>query len=245
MMKNCSLLNPTAPSILHIATSHAWGGLEFYVVTLIKSLLNSGAKTALYCLEGSKIDSEAKKLGIPIFYGYKQARISIKDILKVRKILQIESFDVIHTHTRQDVWLGSLVKMSLKNKKHIFSLYMSAPSKKDIFHRFIYSRIDAITSSSEILNERIKKNYPIHPLNVHLLRYGREQDNFEKNQEESFTLKRLWHTSPEQLVFATICRLDSGKGVREIADSILYLPPQIKNKIKIWIIGEPTWTGCL
>jgi D-inositol-3-phosphate glycosyltransferase len=37
-----------------------------------------------------------------------------------------------------------------------------------------------------------------------------------------------------------MCRIDPGKGVREIAESILHLKPEIKNRVKIWIMGEPT-----
>lgn len=224
---------------LHLLTSHAWGGLELYVVQLAKKILEAGMETAIYCIQNSKVDSEAQKLNIPVLHAYKQARISPKDILKVRKILKQEKFDVIHTHTRQDVWLGSLVKRSFKIRL-IHSLYMSAPAKKDFLHRFIYSQIDAITSSSEILNERIKQNYPIAPEKVHLLRYGRDQNDYEKNKEEALFLRKLWNTKENEIVFATMCRLDSGKGVREIGESLLYLSEQIKKQIKIWIIGEPT-----
>ena len=70
--------------VLHILTSHAWGGLELYVVSLVKKLLDAGTKSAIYCIQNSKVDREAQKLGIPVYYAYKQARVSFKDILKVR-----------------------------------------------------------------------------------------------------------------------------------------------------------------
>ncbi|MES2614028.1 MAG: glycosyltransferase, partial [Bdellovibrionota bacterium] len=85
---------------LHIITSHAWGGLELYVVSLAKKLLESGEKTAIYCLKNSKVDKESQKLGIPVYYGFKQSRMSVRDIFKVRKIIKSEKFNVLHTHTR-------------------------------------------------------------------------------------------------------------------------------------------------
>lgn len=225
--------------ILHINTSHAWGGLELYTLALIKKSLEDGLTCSLYCLKNSKIELEAKKLGIPLLYGFKQARISIKDILNVRKLVKKEKFSILHTHTRQDVWLASLVKR-FEKINFVHSLYMSAPSKKDFLHKFIYSQIDIITSSSEILNKKIKKNYPIPESKVHLLRYGRDENNFEKNIEESLFVRKLWNTNEKELVFGTMCRLDSAKGVKEIAESLLNLTDEVKNKIKIWIIGEPT-----
>jgi D-inositol-3-phosphate glycosyltransferase len=157
-------------SILHVNTSHAYGGLELYTILLIKKIVESGMNTAIYCIPGSRIDAEAQKLGIRVYYGKKQARFSLPDIMCLRKIIKKDGYQIIHSHTRQDVWLSSLSLLFLKNKKQIFSLYMSAPSKNDLLHRFIYSKVTAIISSSEILNEQIRKNYPVHSGQVHLLR---------------------------------------------------------------------------
>lgn len=227
-------------SILHVNTSHAYGGLELYTILLIKKIAESGIKTAIYCIKGSKIDEEAQKLGIKIYYGFKQARISLSDIRHLRHIIQSDDFQIIHSHTRQDVWLCSVSLLFLKNKKQIFSLYMSAPSKKDFIHKFIYSKVTAITSSSEILNERIRKNYPVQAEQVKLLRYGRDLSLYVKNNNERETIRNSLNVKEDEYLIATMCRIDPGKGVKEIAESILYLKPEIKNKIKIWIMGEPT-----
>jgi glycosyltransferase involved in cell wall biosynthesis len=227
-------------SVLHVITSHAWGGLELYTVALVQKLHDSGVKTAIYCLPNTKVEKEAQKLGIPVFHGIKQARISVKDILRLRSLIAKEKFDILHVHTRQDVWLASLVSLLYSKIKVIFSLYMSAPSKKDLIHRFIYKRISVITSSSEILNERIKRNFPIDANHVELLRYGRDIFSCDKNIEECEKLRSIWNTDKKQIVITTMCRLDPQKGVREIAESLLLLKPDVKAKVKIWIMGEPT-----
>jgi D-inositol-3-phosphate glycosyltransferase len=227
-------------SILHVNTSHAYGGLELYTILLIQKIAEHGIKTAIYCIPGSRIDTEAQKLGISVFHGFKQARISLPDIKNLRSIIKKEGFQIIHSHTRQDVWLCSLALLFLTNKKQIFSLYMSAPAKKDIIHRFIYSKVSAIISSSEILNLRIQKNFPVLPGQVHLLRYGRDLSLYQKNKEERSQIRKNLNVSENELVIATMCRIDPGKGVREIAESLLYLKPEFKSKIKIWIMGEPT-----
>lgn len=232
------MLHP--PHIIHVNTSQAFGGLELYTILLIQKLIESGVKTALYCIPGSKIALEAQKLGIKIYPAYKQARISIKDIKNLRKIIKTENFQIVHSHTRQDVWLCSLTLLCQKEKKHIFSLYMSAPPKKDLIHKFIYSRINAITSSSEILNNRIKLNYPIAKENVHLLRYGRELSIYQKNQAERENIRNKLNISNQDIVITTMCRIDPGKGVKEFAESFLLLPEQIQNKVQFIIMGEPT-----
>lgn len=228
-------------SVIHVITSKAWGGLELYTVSLAKKLIDSGVKTAIYCLANTKVEREAKKLGIPVFYGIKQARISVKDILQLRHVLRQEHFDVVHAHTRQDVWLVSLATRFFGKKiPLIFSLYMSAPPKKDPLHRLIYSKVDVVTSSSETLNQQIKKNFPIKSSRVKLLRYGRDLFLLDRNTEERNRLRFLWKTNPKDLVVLTMCRLDPQKGVRELAESLLYLNQNIRAQVKIWIMGEPT-----
>ncbi len=232
------MLHP--PHIIHVNTSQAFGGLELYTILLIQKLIESGVKTALYCIPGSKIALEAQKLGIKVFPAYKQARISLKDIRNLRKIIKAENFQIVHSHTHQDVWLCSLTLLGLKEKKHIFSLYMSAPPKKDPIHKFIYSRINAITSSSEILNNRIKLNYPIAKENVHLLRYGRDLSIYQKNAAERTEIRLKLNISQQDIVITTMCRIDPGKGVKEFAESFLLLPEDIQNKVQFIIMGEPT-----
>ncbi|MGY3805097.1 glycosyltransferase family 4 protein [Pigmentibacter ruber] len=229
-----------APQIIHVNTSQAFGGLELYTVLLIQKLIEQGIKTSLYCLPGSKIEIEAQKLGIKTISGFKQARISLKDIRKLRKIALEEDYQIIHSHTRQDVWLSSLALLGLSNKKHVFSLYMSAPSKKDIIHKFIYSRIHAITSSSMILNERIKLNYPISKEQVYLLRYGRDLSIYQKNQSEREHIRNKFNIQSDEKVIITMCRIDPGKGVKEFAEAFLLMPVETRKKVHFIIMGEPT-----
>lgn len=228
-------------SVIHVITSQSWGGLELYVVTLAQKIQKSGLKTAIYCLPNTKVAMEAKKRGIPLFHGIKQARISVKDILSLKEIVQKESFDVLHAHTRQDVWLCSLVSfLRFKSLPVVFSLYMSAPKKKDLLHRMVYSRVGVITSSSTLLNQQIKKNFPVRDNQVRLLRYGMDCFQNDKNNNEVGQLRGLWNTKPDQIVVLTMCRLDPQKGVKELAESLLLLSPAVRPRVKLWIMGEPT-----
>lgn len=228
------------PSILHIITSKAWGGLELYVVSLVKKLLDEGFHTALYCLPNTKVELEARKLNIPIFHAKKQAHFSPIDLLRIKSILKQHNFNIIHTHTRQDVWLGSLSVLLSSKKKHIFSLYMSAPSKKDLIHRFIYSKVDAITSSSKILNTRILNSYPVPPQKVHFLPYGRDFSLYNRDEAQTKRIRAQYQTKDTDIVVASISRIDPAKGVWEFAQSLLLLEPKVRARVKYWIIGEPT-----
>jgi D-inositol-3-phosphate glycosyltransferase len=238
-MKERIRLNKKNISILHILTSHAWGGLELYVVSLVKKSIEEGLSASVYCIQNSKVHKECEKLGIHVFFAHKQSRFSLKDISRLKKILNEGNFSVLHTHTSVDVWLGSFVKR-ICPIRFIHSVYMSAPKKKGFVYGFIYSQVDSVTSSSELLNQQLLSNYPIAKEKVHLLRYGRELNCFPKNTAEALFVRSLWNTKSTEIVFATFCRIDAAKGVREFAQSLEYLEEKVKAKIKLWIMGEPT-----
>jgi D-inositol-3-phosphate glycosyltransferase len=230
----------SSPAVLHVLTSQSYGGLEIYTLSLIKKLLDDHVKTALYCLPGSKIALQAQQLNIPLYYGYNQARFSVKDFFYLLKIMRLDKFQILHSHARQDVWICSFVMWFLKNKKHVFSLYMTASHKKNFFYKFIYFRLSAIISSSKTLNKLIQENYPIPSEKIKLLRYGRDLSLYKKDPFQAEKIRAMYGVKKMDIVVGTMCRIDPAKGVKEIAESLLFLSEQVKQKIKIWIIGEPT-----
>ncbi|RDB36007.1 MAG: glycosyltransferase family 1 protein [Spirobacillus cienkowskii] len=227
-------------SILHVNRSNAYGGLEIYTLLLIKKILEKKGKTALYCMPGSKLEAEAKKLGIPIYHAIKKAKISPLDIIRIRKIINKNNFKIIHTHTSHDVWLCSLTLYFCKDTTQIFSLYMNSINKNNIFHRFIYKNVKSIVTSSNILNQQVKLHYPVFPNQVQLLRYGRDLEKYQKNNAIRKKIREFYNVHDDEIVVATICRIDPQKGVKEFAESLLHFDAETKKKIKLWIVGEPT-----
>lgn len=209
--------------ILHILRSEAWGGLELYTLEFIQNnnSNNTNNKTFLLCKKNSRLEKEAKERGIPVLTKWYEL---------------FKKWDVYHVHQRQDLLLTRLALLGRPKPCFYYSLMMNAPLKKKWHHNFIYSRVNGLMTSSVKVMEDVKNNFPIQSSKVYHLPYGRvfpelkseTPNEFYKNKKEG------------RVVFGTLCRLDRGKGLVELVSSLDYLSEQVRDKIQIWIMGEPT-----
>lgn len=226
--------------ILHIISSKAFGGLELYVSQLIKQLEKFGLKNYLMCRKHSRIEKELEGSGVIINYCRSDFYFNLFDIHSIQKLIRKEKIDILHTHTHYDVWKASLARILLKGIPHINSLYMLPTEKKDPLHRFIYSKVDAIVSSSLVSNLLIEKNYPIDKNKIHLIRYGRDVEKYTKNLNKRAEIRNKWNCKEDEVVVMSMSRIDEQKGLREFALSFNFFPNHIKEKVRFWIVGEPT-----
>ncbi len=227
-------------SVLHILTSEAIGGLESYALQLISKLEKEGVRTGVYCLRDSIVGQKIVASGLKVYSAHKRSKFSIKDIQQVLAIAKKEKYSIIHAHTNKDMWLGSWVALFNPKIKLIYNLYMSVAAKKDFIHRFIFSRISALVTTSQLINQKVEKHYPIKASIIKLIRYGRDIENYVFDEKKREAIRRQWKASEQTLVVATICRIDKTKGVRELATSFLHLSKENQNKVQLWIIGDKT-----
>lgn len=226
--------------ILHIISSKAFGGLELYVSQLIKQLQNAGLENYVLCQKHSKIEKQLEDTRININHCKSDFYFNLFDIYAIQKLIRQEKIDILHSHTRYDVWKASLAKILTKEIPHIHSVYMLPTEKKDPFHRFIYSKVDAIVSSSVVSNLLIEKNFPIEKSKIQLIRYGRDVEKYVKNLQKRAYIRNKWNCKENEVVVMSMSRIDEQKGLREFALSYNFLSPHIKEKVRYWIVGEPT-----
>ena len=210
--------------ILHVLRSNAWGGLELYSLDFIQQLKNTlGIEGQLLAVPHSKVWLEAEK-----------RNIAVRSSWPSRK-----SIDAIHVHRRQDL-PAARFRLINSSKKFFYSLYMSAPAKKDLYHRWIYSRLDGLASSSEWVCENVRKNFPVRGERVHCIRYGRLNQIPVWSPDEILNFRQQNGAQPGDLVICSMSRIDPEKGVGTLAQAFLKLSPSAQKRIRLWIIGDPT-----
>ena len=227
------------PGTLHLITTEAWGGLEMYVFELVNKLVKDGLRCSVYCLPNTVIEQKFQSAGIPTISAYKHSKYNLKDILKVRKIMRDNDYQIIHAHTNVDAWRGSLALNFDTKRKLIFNLYMGVVNKKDLVHRFIFRKIDALVSTSEIINNEVKEKYPINKNKIRLIRYGREVENYFTNTYERDVIREKYNTEEKDIVVGTMCRIDIQKGVKELVCAFLNISEEERKCLKIWDNRRP------
>lgn len=229
--------------VLHCIHSLSWGGLEIYTVELIQKLAETGITQKVLCSVHSRVAEELKKTGIEILPFPEKKLSKGREALLIRKLIHQHKITHLHSHTRLDMWACALALLGKSYPKHIYNLYMNATPKQDFVHRWLFSKVDALCSSSETILNDVKKNFPIAPEKLQLIRYGRKTELFKPYPKERTGLRELYHVGPEQIVIGTLCRIDPGKGVRELAQGLEKLSDTELKKIQLWVIGDPTIVG--
>lgn len=223
--------------ILHVITSTAWGGLELYVASLISEQAKAGHHVSAYVMAGSRMESELLKADVSLHYARRSAHVSVVDIRRIRQIVREEQISVIHSHTSLDIWPASLAVLGT-NVAHVSSVYVVAMPKRDPHHWFIYRRIDGIVSSSEYTNRRLGRQFPVAKKKFHLVRYGLTLDRFVRSETAREERRSELNIKPDEIAIGVIGRLDPQKGIREFAESMMYLRPDVRSRVKYVIVGR-------
>lgn len=213
-----------------------------YTVDLITEMQALGYPQVVLCLENSKVHKELLARNIEVrtlptrrISKWKHSRI-IKEIYKSHQITDVFS------HSRLDLWANAFALMRNSSIRHIYNLYMNAVPKKDFVHKWLFSKVTALCSSSEEILNEARINFPIAPEKLHLVRYGRKTEIFQKDPERRKEIRNHYDAGGK-IVLGTLCRIDSGKGIRELVSALDFLPDVVLEKIQLWIVGDPTIIG--
>ncbi|MFM6928187.1 MAG: glycosyltransferase family 4 protein [Bdellovibrio sp.] len=229
--------------VLHVLHSHSWGGLELYTVELIKKLASTGHTQYVLCFANSRVAKELSTENIVVIPTSKAKISKFAEARFIRKAIAKHSITHLHSHSRVDMWACAMARWFNPDIKHIYNLYMNAVPKKDFVHRELFKRVDALCSSSETILNDVRVNFPITPEKLRLIRYGRETELFKHDPQVRASVREALHVQAPELVVGTLCRIDAGKGVRELVDSLEFLTDEELQKIQLWVIGAPTATG--
>jgi glycosyltransferase involved in cell wall biosynthesis len=228
---------------LHLCTSEAWGGLELYACTLMAALKSAGGRVLAVTAPGSKVDAYLSAEGIPVYHLPGRIAPSPRAVSLLGRLVKREHVDVIHVHFHRDVWNASLALRRDPLKKLFLSIYMGVSSKKDILHRYIYRRVDAVFTSSRELNRRLVDLYPIPPERIHYLPYGRAIERYRRDESKRALIRRKYGVREGELLVGTMVHIDPGKGAMDFARSFSYITGDLQPSIKYLIVGEPTRKG--
>ena len=228
---------------IHFCTSKAWGGLELYACTLMLELKNAGCTVFGVCTRNSKIDQFLSEHNIRAIYLPSQSVVSPKSISVLRSTIRDNNVEVLHVHFHKDIWNASLAVRDDEQKKLFLSIYMGVTKKNDFLHRYIYKRVDAIFTSSLVLNELLPELYPVSPDKIHFLPYGRYIDHYEHDEIKRTEVRAKYGIMRDEILVGTMVRIDPGKGAMDFARSFSYIDPKLRSNIKFLIVGEPTRKG--
>lgn len=225
-------------NLFEVCTSQSWGGMEMRTLKISESFKELGHSVTLLCYPHSTLNKEAHKAGIKTVTLPFQNGVHLSLIFKLRQILKQNQFDLIHTQFSRDLRFVVPASEKLKNKPPIVLTKRlgSYINKKDLLHRYLYSRVDLITAISKVIKQNVIDTCPVDPNKVEIFYNGIDVEKFQTALIHSGEKRREFGINDE-VVVGIFGRFSPGKGHEEYlqaAEIIL----QKRSNVKFLIVGS-------
>jgi glycosyltransferase involved in cell wall biosynthesis len=228
----------TQLKILKICGSKSWGGLEKFFLESSEKLQNTGHNVTIACPVNSNIFVNAanKNLNITSF----NFSNKITAIRKLTSLLKTSDFDIIHSHYSNDLWsVIPAIKQSKSKAKLVLTKAMeSGVSKKDLLHRQLYKRVDAIIAISKYIAANVEKTTPVPKTKITIINDAVDTNIFNPSL---FNRKKLREERgiKDETVLTFLGRITLGKGLEDLINAVEIIRTQSpEQKIIILVAGS-------
>jgi len=159
-----------------LCMSPAKGGLEMLAADTVKNIEHFSFAIVL---ENSWIAEELQKNKIALSYQKKPSKLPFLLASKIAKWIVENEIDLIHIHWTKDLLLAVLIKKILATQRYALKLVVSrhmslSRPKKDVYHRWLYTSVDAYVSVCDFVHSQAKQRLPIDAERLHQVYPGVE-----------------------------------------------------------------------
>ncbi len=219
--------------VLALCLSPDQGGLELYVLKLLKYYHKNNQNIPVACSKNSYIAQNTKSDKIECFSS--GILKNIMNFFLIRKYMIKKNLDIIHVSWSKDILLSIMLKLFTPGSiKVIFYRQMKiSRHKKDIFHKFIYRHIDIIMVITDKLKCEAIKHLPIDSHKIHKLTYGIDKPPNDKSIDKSIFFKK-YDMDSNIFSIGIFSRIEEQKGHHLVLNSI----KKSKHEIQLFIIGH-------
>ncbi len=227
--------------ILFTCISDGWGGLEMFSLTILLQLKKLNHDVSLLALKSSNLHKEAEKENIKIFLVGNENYFNLITFFYIKKIIQQERFDLIHSHSSKDLWFIIPVLKFINSKIpiHFTKHVASGISKKDFLHNWLYSRIDKVYAISRMIEQNLLVTTSLKKEKIVLLHNGIDTEKFKPDLYERKNFREEFKIDDNEILIGMIGRISQGKGHEEFLLSANKLLKKYDN-LKFVIVGHPS-----
>jgi glycosyltransferase involved in cell wall biosynthesis len=225
--------------IAFYCSSTSWGGLEINTIRYARWMSEAGFHTTVYCVPDSPIHAEVIRTG----QAHREIRRNKKyvDLINARRVKRMVEEDRIEL-----IWFRDTRDMDLLGWVKRFSssppclLYQQAMqfgvSKKDPFHTFRFSAIDAWVSTLEFLARQVSTHTRFPSSRIHVIPLGTEIRVDRSGREQ---VRQSLGIKSNQVLAGVIGRIDPLKDQLCAIHALHLLHPQFPDA-HLLIAGEST-----
>lgn len=213
-----------------------------HVSHLSQHLANRGYKILPLCKPGSPLYQDFQRRGFQphdlSLGGYFHPRA----LLKLSQLLLTEQPEVIHAHYSRDLWtvVPALMHPGLPRIPLVLTKHVGTQKpKRDLFHRYLYRRVDFLIAISEVIRRNLLATHPVSADKVGVIHHGVDLEEFSPQRFDREAVRAELGLSSGHLVFGIVGRLQISKGYLEFVEMARRLRPRLPHA-RFVLIGGPS-----
>ncbi|WP_158508706.1 glycosyltransferase family 4 protein [Thermosulfidibacter takaii] len=221
-----------------------WGGQPNRILLLSKGLIERGHFVIIAAPKGATLIKRAQQYGIPTFDDLEfpkkfKPHVTLKEILKLKRVIEENDIDIVHTHGSQDTWAATIAaklctppKIVVRTRHNTFPV-ANHPGNR-LLHRVMIDYV--IVVSQGIVNTYKKTGVLGDKINFIKNIYSAvDPAKFDACDEMAKNVKQEFQLGNE-LVFVKVGRLAKEKGHKNYIKIAKNLSKLLKSKF--FALGE-------
>lgn len=225
-----------ALQVLHTEWSLGWGGQEIRIMAEMQAFRARGVHMELACRAGSKIAEQARQAGFAVHLLPFAGRADLRTIAALRTLLQSRPFDLIHTHSSIDSWLGGFAG-KWAGVPVVRSRHLSSEVKPGLNARLIYNWLpDAVISSGRHIRDHLVNVCGCEARKHFSVPAGADHTRFNPLVDASAVQQQFGLRDDDEVV-GIVAVLRSWKGHRVLLEACAKLLPT-HPKLKLLLVGD-------
>ena len=206
------------PAVLQTCFSRSWGGLEIQALEVSAHLSRRGHTLTLACCAGSRLAHEARAAGLDAFEMNVSGYFHPAAIWKLSRLIRSRSFPLVHCqHSRDLSLVVPAADLSGVSPRVVLSKRVgSYVHKRDLFHRYTYSRLARVLAISAVIHRNVLDTTPTPPERVLTLHDAIDTDVFDPAKADGRRVRAEFGFSAETTVVGFVGRFSPGKGHEEL-----------------------------
>ena len=225
--------------ILQTCFSRSWGGLEIQALEVSANLSQRGHRVSLLCCRESRLADEARarQLDVCAFdvTGYLHPLI----LWRLSRLIAGEKPEIIHCqHSRDLATVVPAADLAGGHAKILLSKRVgSYLSKRDVLHRYTYSRLSRVLAISEVIHRNVLETTPMGADRVVTLHDAIDTELFSPKQAHPGKVRAEFGYTEEHLLVGFVGRFSPGKGHEEFLEAASLVAVE-RPEARFLIVGE-------
>ena len=206
-------------------------------------LRDRGINVKILCSKDSRLEKEAINHGFETVSVFGKNKNIPSSIIELKKYLKDSNINVIHSNHSHDLWvITPALKLAGSKAKLFLTKHMASGVKKtDLFHRYLYKRVNKVFAISNYIKTSVKNTTPVKDENIILLPVGIDMKRFDKNKYNPVEIKRSLGLPEDKIMIGIAGRMTPGKGHEEFLEAAKMLNVEFPGKLFFLVIGNASF----